>query len=864
MKGLLAALLVLVLGGLGVVLWLDSAGAPPEQVDRLPSVEVPNRERPEASGVAGDRVEPDRQAVMNALTEDQPRVVGGPGFDPATIAVAAWPNSGWLLQVLDEESGEPIQGALVWGLVAVDAGWASNQHALRELIERGLEPLDVVCAQESAYRTDANGYVRLPETAQDQVLAVRVDERRAVGFSNMGGERNTQLVVRLPKDQGIEVVDALGESAAGVPIVLDHPWLWARISRTTDEAGRLELHAVNVALANVNELLGLDDPDNLLVRVIPKETATSHLLAPEPIRFVMESRADVVVQLVGANGGAWHDSRDVVLTCWEFTQRKTADRSGLVRFQGLPVGAHVEAKLKQEFAGTNRDELSATGVVAALGLRLELHAKPHRAEISMRLLDPAGEPLADQEVAVGLELRSKSAGGSKSSRKQVTRLTDANGVLVHGFDDVGTELPENHRMDVVLSAVRSQATLRAALPPLLGPVSFPHDFGDVMLMPRQPLVAGRVVTEGGTPVAGAWVTLHTVKNATFLSSVDGFGSVLTDTAGHFSFDGQAPEGAVFLRADLQGYGRSRLTPLPIGEQRVELVLERMGSIVTSLAPGVGSEGLRVCINPVDAELKLEFSPAATGTTMSNSFGHHGEFDDQGEMVWNGLWPGIYNLQLVMEGQKEALIEWPEIVVHSGLLTRDVGMQNIDLSNFAHHVVLNVTNEAGEVLTNATATMPGSVFADPIALDDKGLDVFEWPIRVLVRAPGYQSASVELNQSVHDVILSHAPQVTLRVPENLALPPNGSIMLALKCQSINQMSFYDVANGVQVQKGLATIQLEGLGKQDVVIVAMISSGGSSSSNHRKLEALELDLDVSCDGKVIDLALTQAMVDQAFGL
>ena len=247
-----------------------------------------------------------------------------------------------------------------------------------------------MCAQESAYRTDANGYVRLPETAQDQVLAVRVDERRAVGFSNMGGERNTQLVVRLPKDQGIEVVDALGESAAGVPIVLDHPWLWARISRTTDEAGRLELHAVNVALANVNELLGLDDPYNLLVRVIPKETATSHLLAPEPIRFVMESRADVVVQLVGANGGAWHDSRDVVLTCWEFTQRKTADRSGLVRFQGLPVGAHVEAKLKQEFAGTNRDELSATGVVAALGLRLELHAKPHRAEISMRLLDPAG------------------------------------------------------------------------------------------------------------------------------------------------------------------------------------------------------------------------------------------------------------------------------------------------------------------------------------------------------------------------------------------------------------------------------------------------------------------------------------------
>ena len=80
------------------------------------------------------------------------------------------------------------------------------------------------------------------------------------------------------------------------------------------------------------------------------------------------------------------------------------------------------------------------------------------------------------------------------------------------------------------------------------------------------------------------------------------------------------------------------------------------------------------------------------------------------------------------------------------------------------------------------------------------------------------------------------------------------MLALKCQSINQMSFYDVANGVQVQKGLATIQLEGLGKQDVVIVAIISSGGSSSSNHRKLEALELDLDVSCDGKVIDLALT----------
>ena len=250
--------------------------------------------------------------------------------------------------------------------------------------------------------------------------------------------------------------------------------------------------------------------------------------------------------------------------------------------------------------------------------------------------------------------------------------------------------------------------------------------------------------------------------------------------------------------------------------------------------------------------------------MSNLFGRHGEFDDQGEMVWNGLWPGTYNLQLVMEGQKEALIEWPEIVVHSGLLTRDVGMQNIDLSNFAHHVVLNVTNEAGEVLTNATATMPGSVFADPIALDDKGLDVFEWPIRVLVRAPGYQSASVELNQSVHDVILSHAPQVTLRVPENLALPPNGSIMLALKCQSINQMSFYDVANGVQVQKGLATIQLEGLGKQDVVIVAMISSGGSSSSNHRKLEGLELDLDASCDGKVIDLALTQAMVDQAFGL
>ena len=121
-----------------------------------------------------------------------------------------------------------------------------------------------------------------------------------------------------------------------------------------------------------------------------------------------------------------------------------------------------------------------------------------------------------------MELRSKSAGGSKSSRKQVTRLTDANGVLVHGFDDVGTELPENHRMDVVLSAVRSQVTLRAALPPLLGPVSFPHDFGDVMLTPRQPLVAGRVVTEGGTPVAGAWVTLHTVKNATFLSSGDGF------------------------------------------------------------------------------------------------------------------------------------------------------------------------------------------------------------------------------------------------------------------------------------------------------------------------------------------------------
>lgn len=108
-------------------------------------------------------------------------------------------------------------------------------------------------------------------------------------------------------------------------------------------------------------------------------------------------------------------------------------------------------------------------------------------------------------------------------------------------------------------------------------------------------VAGRVLGDGGRPLAGATVTVTTSQGATVLTS---------DGEGRFLAPYVAP-GVCTVRAELAGYQ-------PAERQRLEVGLGQRLTVEITLAPGAFSDTVDV----IGAAPILDLSSAATGLTIS--------------------------------------------------------------------------------------------------------------------------------------------------------------------------------------------------------------------------------------------------------
>ena len=867
MKSLLAALLLLVLGGLGVVLWLDSEAAPPKPVEAHQDLAPDQKARQDAT--AETAMDSQKGADRHAVAE-VPIAASAPAFDESQVAVAAWPAKGWLVQVVDEVSGEPVAGALLYSALVVDLGWTDTRSALDALLRQGHAELEAACARTQPVRTDDSGYARLPEAAQELIVWARKGDKRGIALVPDSWQRPETLTLRAPRDQVVQVVDASGTGIAQAQVSLAHAWLNPTQPFETDADGQLVLRDVNLALLSTLAFAGREGVDleanRIQLELVPAGAspvrAWSNLLDPVPIRLVATERAFVEVQLVGPDGGTWREHRWIDLQIGADKLRREADGAGRLRVDGVPIGSAVQATWRQGYGIFTQASVEAQGVVAAQGLKLVLHGQAAPAEVSMRLVLADGAPFAAADVRVKIGIKSKGDSASNTSTTSPAR-TDENGVVRFGFDLAGSALPANQRLDFVVSANVDDMPLATTPLVLLGPAGFPHDFGDVLISARSLLVGGRVVSESGQPLANAFVSLVARINATTLWPVEGFGTI-SGPDGRFALFGALPDKQVFLRAEVPHYGRSDLVEIRAGQPDMELVVRRSGGILTSLA-GAIPEGLCVRINPVDPELSTDFDPSSDQRRTRDKYGNNSPFDANGEQRWTGLWPGRYRVALAIEHQADVLMEWPDVIVESGLMTRDPGMQNIDLDALRQHVDLIVENEAGERIKNATVIVSDSIFSDPIPIGADGIDFMEWPKAVTIGADGYLSQRVLLDQNLVHVTLQAAAHVSLRVPEGLELPPGGVLRLALICDALKTGMFGPATNDVPVVDGLATLRIDGFGPQTIMLFAERNdASGNMTTNVMPLPSQQLDLASDCNGQIFDVAITQEVINKAFGL
>ncbi len=713
---------------------------------------------PSASAVQAVRREP---TAPPAVAPTDPKGALVPGEPPV---------DGTPVIVIDATSGEPVAGALVTWFDRNEK-FSARVLADAELKQQRIEHGHTV-------RSDAKGQTTI---GRGELVIASAGDRFAARRPSRGAESPMRLVLAAARRVQVEVVDAQQQPLAGVPIALatgegpqgpDYEWHVTTGADGKVAIGPLDLYIERESRHSHELHVRVDAP---LGEIFDRELDDRQLPA-EPIRFTLPPTGRLVIDVVDEKGEPLHAQHWCSITpvtpvddagsaagsaagAADPMANRAAQRRVTPEWRAYDDAAHYElpfVTLGRRFEiecmttddGYTSTELTADGPKAP-GERMVVRVVCTRnpsVNVIAHLTDATGKPVARASITVEVKF---TVPVEKKSTSQETPNTkpDADDDFFGQTEDaterevkLGSEATTDEEgfLDVVLRnewiekslpvggdgvvTLLQKAEERGIL--ASGEFEIPapdsahrHDLGTVLLAATPQLVAGQVVDDAGTPVAGAPVTVAiqipekpSASGDTEHVVISQFGEIadqlltgVSGSDGSFSINGPTLRDANYSVSagppdltpagshsaggmEYEGWASHESSAFDPGDEGVKLLLWRAGTIAGSI---VG--------DPDELE-GLSFKVSWRRTDGEESGFSGGDPDTTFEFT--GVPHGIAKVEL--QGSHGAVATIDGIVVEPGVITR---LPPIVLGAAKHTVVLTIRDADGQPIDEGWVTMP---------------------------------------------------------------------------------------------------------------------------------------------------------------
>jgi hypothetical protein len=673
-------------------------------------------------------------------------------------------------------SDTPLPGTVIGLATSTRMGDFQGAHPDSE----GADIEELVDLAGERFVTDERGEADLPFYGEGMRITARHEDRFTYAWLDGSETQPLRIELFVDRELEIQVVDASGQPAPGVPVAIvletlrGANELWKGV--TEGEAGLAHLRHADVRLSEAYGLgrlaAELDIPTKSPVDV----TFEPDPWPSDPLRIELPETGSVTVRLFDAAAGPYEKRARVNL----YVEREDGEgaparrvnferrtETGVAIFErvGLDTQMRVLARSEDELKPRS-DELQGPSR-AGEQVELSITFDERYPRVVGRLLEPGGRPLASHPVETRVLTTSvKRRSGNSHDRV----VTDGEGrfqvVISQALREGGTRTLElRARAAGGTSAdLSAQLDLSGALP------DEDFDVGDVQLEPAPLICAGHVVDDSGAPVAGARVRLDYARMIAGANGRKDWQRASTATTG--------PDGAFELRGDVlpaelrvfatkSGWSHSGPSVVAAGSCDLILRLERNGSLAgyLELNRGVPSRmfEVRAAWDRVDANGERRRGNRAARSSPDGSF------------ELEAIPPGSVEVSVLFTGSGVRLRRLEGVLVTGGEETRDPRLAPLDLTSEVFAYGIEVVDTAlqpvggGSVSVVAKGRDQGRPMAFAIRAGLARLITLESLVDVVVTAPGFRSVLIRGVHTDRQVMLEAAIPVGLRLADGVALP-----------------------------------------------------------------------------------------------
>ncbi|MCP3915854.1 MAG: sigma-70 family RNA polymerase sigma factor [bacterium] len=635
-------------------------------------------------------VEPDGELVVVQPVTETAAPVGRVALNEIDAAPA--PES-------DEPEPETAAGETIDVLVVDRASGAPVPNARVRCIDRRilLQPSTYLLASArganmfdlygTIHTTDEAGAVRVPWTPAGMLVEGAAED--LWGVEDVQHDHAGAIQVALVPDGvlRVRVVDSEGAPASGVPVGLagDAEQSYRGVT-AADGVAQLE-HA----LASVREWgalhAGCDFPGAERRAV----TLDLDALPSEPVELVLPPVGEVVVGFPQpAEGRAFAVLLDRSLPeTRRFAHSLVREiNGGEARFAHIGVGALLEltvirtggdrpagAPVQRELRGP-----ASAGEIVRVELDGEEAPAPAHVVLAGRLLGPDGAPLSETDITSKVRFERASDGSGFRT------TSDGSFELIVAGDDPQSRGQAELTLDWTAPSGGGTAVID------LGQLALGRrDLGDVRLVARPLVAAGRVEDERGAPIHGARVVVHREHDSglgtEWLSVPDLVAR--TDPDGAFALYGDVT-GRIRLSARVNTHLAAQVD-VALGARGVVLQALPTATVVATFAQGTVANGARLSF-----ELFLEGAHTPPHRTTGSP--------DLDRIEWAHVAPGTYRLVGRVRELDEPVLDLRGLVVGADGC-RDPRLEGIDLSASLEQHELRIVDSTGRPL-GATVEVRG--------------------------------------------------------------------------------------------------------------------------------------------------------------
>lgn len=467
--------------------------------------------------------------------------------------------------------------------------------------------------------------------------------------------------------------------------------------------------------------------------------------------------------------GSWFSDASRRIGGSRFTATLEAGRA---RLAPIPLGLRFWPNVRLATGVVSQSEPLAGPLADGeiVRTRIELEAAPY---LTFRIADDAGRPFADEPIVITRFERDPQGPNFAISTSIVS---DGEGRCTLPWP---APFPEGGSRTMTVGLGESPRRSRAAIE-RAGTVEREfeapftpgrNDLGELRLVPRPLLVAGRVLDSGGAPIPNASVMLEIAARSRGASR-----SCVADGEGRFEFYG-APLVSQRVRATAPGYERGRAIEFAPGDGDFELVLGRGSNVRGNVAPQTFCD-----VKSMTARLSHAYPTEETTAEHIVVPGEDGSFE------FLGVSPGRHDFVLDVASVDRAIVI-ENVVVPANAAVLDPRLADLSLAGRLRSVVVTVEDRDGVPIAGARVEVErrsrasGSPIIPATITDEAGtarVIVANDGQTVLARAEGYRPAWREDVRGDVELVLSKALAVTLRARGDAPLAAgNRTLSVALE-------------------------------------------------------------------------------------